>query len=385
MSKKKAIHFFVRSLNEKTGGGSHHNAISFIRLLRETGYEVIVHTLVSFNNQSPEDIQLIEHNGNLLGFLHAQDFLEKLLLQYEDTSVLFFLYGVDFTWGGDKYRMHGGKVPVAVFLDTYLGSMGLSEGQGIFYHIKRTLWDKFVGLRYTRHIDRFLAVSPFLQKQYIQFGFPKEKFSIVPNFFDLKKSCFGVSVKSNKLVRLLYAGRIIHDKGVDLLIQAVARLPKQYSWTLKIVGDGPTKEKCVQLIKGLGIASHIRFVPWLNAKQLAEEYSKADIFVHPARWPEPFGRTVVEAMECGVAVIVPAKGGTAWIVNDAGMIFENSNLDSLYSSIEQLVLDPILRTSLGVAGTKRAKDFSKEIAGRNLIDVVRDTISKNRAVETPVL
>ncbi len=374
MLAKQIVHFFVRSLNENLGGGSHHNAISFIRLLRETGYEVIVHTLVSFDNHPPKDIQLIEHQGNSLGFIQAQDFLVELLNENEDSANLFFLYGVDFTWGGGKYRMHGGKVPVVVYLDTYLGAMGLSEKQGRLYHVKRALWDRFVGLRYAKYVNRFFAVSPFLQCQYIHFGFSRDKFSVVPNFFNLDTRCSNISVDEDGLVHLLYTGRIIYDKGVDILIRVVAKLPERYKWNLRIVGDGPMKEKCIRLTQSLGMVQNIEFVPWLDSVRLAEEYAKADVFVHPARWPEPFGRTIVEAMGNELAVIIPTRGGTSWIVGDAGISFDNGSFDSLYSAIERIVSNSTLRTSLKSYSKRRAYEFSKEHAGALLVDAVKEII-----------
>ncbi len=376
MSTNNRIHFFVRTLNEELGGGSHHNAISFIRLLRETGYEVIVHTFVLSDNRPPKDIQLIEHHGDNFGFLKAQNFLRKLLNQYEPDADLFFLYGVDFMWGGGQYRFHKGKIPVAIYLDTYLDTMKLKKGFGWLYHFKRTLWDRLIGWRYIKYVDRFLAVSPFLLEQYTHFGFPKNKFSVVPNFFILS-DCQSHNVDINNPVRLLYTGRIIYDKGVDLLIKAVARLPKKYNWTLRIVGDGLMKNECINLTKTLNITSKIKFIPWINARALANEYKHADIFVHPARWPEPFGRTIVEAMEYGVPVIVPSKGAPAWIVGDMGTIFDNGNLEELYSVLEKLIINPELRASLGIKAQKRAQTFSKEIAGVPLINSARELITES--------
>ncbi|MES2203227.1 MAG: glycosyltransferase family 4 protein [Patescibacteria group bacterium] len=365
---KKSIHFFVRTLNQEKGGGSHHNAISFINFLKDKGHDVVVHTLVSVGNNVPQGMALVEHQGERYGFLAAQNFLVSLLRQYEKNVDVYFLYGVDFSWGGGKYRREGGLTPVVVYLDTYLASMNLGEGEGRLYYLKRILWDKIVGLRYVQWVDRFLAVSPFLQEQYIRAGFPVGSFMVVPNFFKFPNTK-PTHHNMPDTLRLLYTGRLIYDKGVDLLIRAVARLPS-YPWTLTIVGDGPMKEILIRLAEALGISSRVTFLPWLDMAALDLEYSRADIFVHPARWPEPFGRTVVEVMAHGVPTIVPRNGGAAWIVDNTGILFNNNDLDSLCSALSRLVEDPILRSSLGEAAYKRAQVFSEEAVGTLLIEAI---------------
>jgi glycosyltransferase involved in cell wall biosynthesis len=165
------IHFFVRSLNLQSGGGSNYNATSYIRYLQSRGHTVVVHSFTSGNNKPPADISITEHDGQGNGFVSSQHVLCALLQKYENDADLYFLYGVDFTWGGGRYRAQGGSVPTVVYLDDYLESLGLTTEGGFLYHFKRVVWDKMFGLRLAKRVDMYMAVSPFVQDAYVQFGF----------------------------------------------------------------------------------------------------------------------------------------------------------------------------------------------------------------------
>ena len=370
----KKIHLFVLSLNEVTGGGSHHNAISFVRFLKEKNYRVLVHTVTTGNNLPPSDIEIIEHSSGL-SLSEMTNTTLRLLKEYEDDADIFFLYGVDFSWAGGKFRKQGGGVPVAVYLDSYLHSMNAGQWQGCLYYFKRLLWDKTIGLANAKYVDQFLAVSPFLQETFVHFGFPKKRFSVVPNFFEIQKNK-NKTIKNTDTVDLLYTGRITYDKGTDMLLETLARIPEQYKWRLRIVGEGSTKESCQTLARTLHLESKVSFNPWQPAALLTKEYANADVFVHPARWPEPFGRTIVESLEYGVPVIVPTLGGAAWIAKGAGLEFKNGDSEGLYEAVMTLVKNKELRERLGAVGKERINMFSKNIVGQELLKVF-DRLANN--------
>src|SRR5207244_197510 len=102
--------------------------------------------------------------------------------------------------------------------------------------------------------------------------------------------------------------RLSWEKGVDILIDAVARLPKDLAWNLTIVGDGLEKGNIEKKIAGCGIAEKINFRGWLQGEALTRSYADADILIVPSRVPESFGIIVVESMHQGTPVIVPSIG-----------------------------------------------------------------------------
>jgi glycosyltransferase involved in cell wall biosynthesis len=185
------IHFILRTLNEKTGGGSHHNALAYIRYLQMHGHDVTVHAFSAHGTEAPHDVPVTLHSFESLSFQKAHQALANLLPALEKDADVFFLYGVDFLWGGGLYRQNGGTGPVSVYLDTYLPTMrmGSVDSTGYVdrgtYLLKRFLWESTIGRTYREHIDRFIAVSPYLHDVYVRFGFNSKKFSILPNAFTL--------------------------------------------------------------------------------------------------------------------------------------------------------------------------------------------------------
>ncbi len=356
----KKIFFLVRSLNVKSGGGSHFNAIEQITALKRIGYSVSVHTFTN-NNNYPKELEVIQHDLKD-GFISEQLSLCELMKEFEEECDLFFLYGVDFMWGAGRYKKEGGVNKVCVYLDTYLPSMFILSEHQLVHRIKRFLWDHLIGLRLARKVDIFFSVSPWLQMRYEAFGLPHSKFKLLPNYLDLKSDVLPNHKRNckNNVPQLLYAGRITKDKGIDLLIESLSKI-EDIDWDLTIVGDGESKSAVQTQVTALGLSSRVNFVPWVSQERLRDMYHEADVFVHPARWPEPFGRTVVEALYNGLPVIVPKEGGSSWIAGEAGYQFSNGNLNSLISVLRE-ALEDVLSGNLSKSNKakNRASNFALE-------------------------
>ncbi|PIS06084.1 MAG: hypothetical protein COT80_02610 [Candidatus Buchananbacteria bacterium CG10_big_fil_rev_8_21_14_0_10_33_19] len=359
------IFFLVRTLDLKKGGGSHFNAVAQIRLFRSLGHSVEVHTFREDINNPPEDISIIKHSCGNLGFLMDKKEVEEILKSHEAKFDIFFLYGVDFLYGGGLYRKNGGTKPVAVYLDTYLASMSVLTEHPPFYRLKRKIWDMFFGLTLAQHVDKYFSVSPYIKKRYIDLGFPKDQFDIFPNFFSLPKKRKNLLSSRVSKVKMLYVGRLTFDKGIDMLLHALYGL-KNYSWELHIVGDGPLKEWSTEFVKKNKLCNRVFFTGWVDQKCLPEIYTKANLFVHPARWPEPFGRTVVEALLHNVPVIVPEEGGSAWIAGPAGLTFKNGDIDDLTRILENSFRNPAQLAEYALLSLDTVVRFSEVDVSENI-------------------
>lgn len=358
------------SMNVKTGGGSHRNCLSMMRYLIKQGHQVSLHVLFSLHNDLPSDIKTTVYKAEQYGFLAFESFLANLLSKLESKADIFFLYGQFLIFGGGLYRGNAhSKVPVVAYLDNYLDSMryktrNLAESTGnfltfideSFYTLKRVIYDKVIGINKARNIDSFLAVSPFVRNLYIRFGFPREKFKIVPNFFNpvLKHN---KAKDETSCVRFLYVGQLSYDKGVDVFLKALARLPTEAHWEARIVGSGRYEKMLKNITQKLGIHNRVFYIPWLPENELADEYASASVLIHPARWSEPFGRTIVEAMQQGIPVVVPEKGGSVWVAGNAGLSFKNGSVTSLHSVLLRFLNDSSLRQSLAINTSARAEEF----------------------------
>lgn len=153
-----------------------------------------------------------------------------------------------------------------------------------------------------------------------------------------------------------YAGRLVREKGVDVLIRAFARLPN--STRLSVVGAGPELNALRALAHQLRVAERVTFRPSLPSTQMPEFYRALDAFVLPSRtlpnWKEQFGRVLVEAMACGVPVIASRCGEAPSVVGDAGLIFDEEDDAALAEHLTALMAQPSRRAEIGRRGRARA-------------------------------
>ena len=365
------ITFIATAIDVERGGGSHRNIVAIIRALRTAGHVVEVTTIFSARNRLPKDISVTEEHGEGLSFRAIERFVAHVL-DSAHTDLL-FVYGHTLVWGAGRYRMCG-ATPVVVYLDNYLDSMpGTIRARSITSRVLHFVWERTSGKRRIRAVDRFIAVSPYLRDVYVRSGFPAGRTGVVPNFFEWDTKC-PAPIGGN---RILYAGRLTLEKGTDTLLRALERLPREVEWRARIIGDGPLRELVEKSASG---DSRIEYVSWMSEHELADEYASAGIFVHPARWPEPFGRTILEAMHAGLPVIIPEAGAAVALAGDAGVTFKNGDPLSLSQALVSLLTDASRRKELGQRGPARARLFSKEAVVPGLLQMLESVHNSVHAV-----
>jgi glycosyltransferase involved in cell wall biosynthesis len=119
---------------------------------------------------------------------------------------------------------------------------------------------------------------------------------------------------SNPL-RLLWSGDLKHHKALHLLLQALALLPPEFSYELKILGKGPLESRWKKLARRLGVAQRCQWLGWLPHDQAMKQYEWADILVFTSL-RETTGTVVLEALGHGVPVICLDHQGVKYLVTD---------------------------------------------------------------------
>ena len=155
-------------------------------------------------------------------------------------------------------------------------------------------------------------------------------------------------------LRLLFVGRIVRQKGLDLLLDALGGLPDDI--TVDIVGDGPEHAPLLQQAARLGLSGRIRVLGWLDREALPAHFHAADAFVFPSR-DEGMPNAVLEAMACGLPVIATDVRGMAEVVVDgeSGWLVPLADRAALRAAIEQCRADPEGRRRRGAGGRQRAE------------------------------
>jgi len=152
-----------------------------------------------------------------------------------------------------------------------------------------------------------------------------------------------------------YAGRLVPEKGLDTLVDAVAGLDGQ--WRLLICGWGPWRSKVERRLQRLGLAERVTFREDVSAAEMPAQYAAMDVLTLPSRtcpnWKEQFGRVLIEAMACGVPVVGSDSGAIPSVIGDAGLVFPEGNAVALRDHLAALRDDVALRRSLGERGRQR--------------------------------
>lgn len=149
--------------------------------------------------------------------------------------------------------------------------------------------------------------------------------------------------------RIGYAGRLVEEKGLEVLLEAVGSLPAPRSLVLS--GEGPFLERMLK----------VPFVQWAGnvpREELPAFYRGLDALVLPSRttsrWKEQFGRVLVEAQACGVPVVGSSSGAIPEVIGDAGLIFPEGNAAYLAVALHRLRADSTLRDAFVQKGRERA-------------------------------
>jgi glycogen(starch) synthase len=161
---------------------------------------------------------------------------------------------------------------------------------------------------------------------------------------------------------MLFAGRLVRDKGLDVALQALALLHHRFpDLGLDIAGRGKEETDLKNLVRSLGLEANIRFLGQLDPSEMAQLYRQCSFVLIPSRWREPFGLVALEAAHHGKPVVASAVGGLSEIVFDqeTGFLVEKENPQALAAAIGKLLENQGLRARMGDdARTRAQSEFS---------------------------
>jgi glycosyltransferase involved in cell wall biosynthesis len=169
-----------------------------------------------------------------------------------------------------------------------------------------------------------------------------------------------------------YLGRLLPQKGVLDLVEALALLPPHTR--LRLIGDGVLRPQIVARAAELGVHERVELVAWTN--DVPAELRRLDALALPSRttptWKEQFGRVLVEAMSCGVPVVGSSSGEIPQVVGDGGLIYPEGDISALAATLRRLDGDEALRAELGRRGRTRVLErYTQAAIARRYYEVYR--------------
>jgi glycogen synthase len=248
------------------------------------------------------------------------------------------------------------RKPTLVVHQTWLQNM--RGGIGWHNRLKQFL------LRRVTNVAISKAVADRLNAHSFVIGNPYDEtvFRVVPNLQRDKN--------------LVFVGRLVSDKGVDLLLQALRLLQDDNLIPdLTIVGSGPEEENLQRLATELGLDRQLTFAGQKSGAGLAEILNRHWILVVPSRWEEPFGIVALEGIACSCVVVGSEKGGLKEAIGPCGLTFKNGNIRALADQLKRLLDDLSLQAELRDHAAEHLAKFQSHVIAAAYLRLMRELVA----------
>lgn len=170
-------------------------------------------------------------------------------------------------------------------------------------------------------------------------------------------------------LRVAYIGRLVPEKGVDVLVRAAADVG--VAVTLTVIGDGAERQRLEQLARTLGLKERARFTGSVPHGEVARHWATIDVLVLPSRatrrWEEQFGHILIEAMAAGVPAVGSDTGAIPEVIGDAGIVVARDSVSALAAALAELSRNHERWHRLSAAALKRAPRFTHQRIARELV------------------
>jgi glycosyltransferase involved in cell wall biosynthesis len=211
---------------------------------------------------------------------------------------------------------------------------------------------RFVKSRLDRRTDRIVAVSDAVRTCSVRRDWsPQERMVIIPNGVDLVRFR-PEQRRADGTVRLLCVARLVRQKGIDVLIDALARIrDRSPDWSLDIVGDGVMRNNLNRMVRSYHLEDRVHLRGF--QRNLASWYHRSDVVVVPSRW-EGFGVVAAEAGACGLPVIASGVGGLHDVLRDqeTGILVPPDDVVALSDALLDIMSDRARRILFGHAARR---------------------------------
>lgn len=197
---------------------------------------------------------------------------------------------------------------------------------------------------------------------------------VIPNPYDAH--VFTRRAASAPRDDLIFVGRLVSEKGVDLLLEALAQLREhQLHPCLTIAGAGPEQTKLQNRSRELGLENQVQFVGARTPEELAEILNRHRVLVVPSRYDEPFGVVALEGIACGCVVVGSRGGGLPEAIGPCGLTFENGNVHELAAQLKRLMNEPATCANLLRPAAEHLVKFQFDAVAAAYLRVMRKMIT----------
>ena len=233
-------------------------------------------------------------------------------------------------------------------------------------------------LELNRQFNHLIVATQFMKDELLRNRFDSNKIEMHPPVPTRGDAAWGSSFSDRNYI--IYAGQIIRGKGVDVLLESLARV--RVPFTCFIFGDGGHRDYCEKLGRKLGLGDRVIFKGYVPSHEIAIFYRECSVVAVSSVWPEPFGAVGLEAMRFGLPVVAFDAGGIREWLTDGhnGYLVPWMDRAAFAARVGELLADKALGRQMGDRGRQlvaRQYEFSEYVSGLENLFV--------RAIEKPAL
>jgi glycosyltransferase involved in cell wall biosynthesis len=221
-------------------------------------------------------------------------------------------------------------------------------------------------------VSRFIVLTEFAKMKFVAAGFPGDKFVVKPNFADPDpRERLGAGEYA------LYVGRLMENKGSQVLLNAWKKLPRPYP--LQIIGDGPERPAREAQAREMQL-SGVNFQGRVSHAEVIDEIKGARFLVVPSILYEGFPMSIVESLACGTPVLCSRLGGLSEIVEDGvtGLLFDPGDPQDLAKSLDWAWNHPLELAEMGRAARRKyEEDYNAEKNYSLLMEIYLEAMAED--------
>jgi glycogen synthase len=192
---------------------------------------------------------------------------------------------------------------------------------------------------------------------------------VIPNCY--RAEIFKDYVDVIKDLDIVFVGRLVSDKGVSDLIEAMGELGRAgFRPRLSIVGDGPERPAFLTKVQELGLASQVTFTGVKRGSDLAKFVARHKVIAVPSRWAEPFGIVALEGIACGCVVVGTNLGGLPEAIGPCGVTVPNADTSAMARALRSLLEDESLRAGYRSSAPVHLARHSRSEVGRSYLRIL---------------
>jgi len=238
---------------------------------------------------------------------------------------------------------------------------------GIWYNSPEDTWGFLK--RWVSHLATNIAVSKAVAQSL------PGKSTVIYNPYD--NEVFHPEPGVERTKDLVFVGRLVSDKGIDLLLTALDLLGKRgFHPALTVIGDGPERKELERQAAASGLNGQVAFVGRKRPLDIAKTLSEHKVMVAPSRWNEPFGIVALEGIACGCVVIGSSGGGLPEAIGPCGVTFTNGSAEELAEKIELVLTNDELRSDFQAHAKGHLSELQATTTAARYLEVIQQAVAR---------